>query len=67
MPAEMKKEIDVCVKDGNYASVSEFLRDVFRWWKKKKLSDKKAIDAILGAEKEPMLKGDLRELARKLR
>ena len=35
--------------------------------KKKKLSDKKAIDAILRAQKEPNLKGDLDVLARKFK
>ena len=67
MPVEMKKEIDTCVKEGNYASVSEFLRDVFRWWKRKKTAENKAINAILRAEKEPNLKGDLEKLAKKLR
>jgi Arc/MetJ-type ribon-helix-helix transcriptional regulator len=57
MPAEMKKEVDAYVKEGNYASVSEFLRDVFRWWKKKQQSDKKAIDVILKAKKRLLLVG----------
>ncbi len=39
MPAEMKKEIDSMVKEGQYASVSEFFRNVYREWKHDRLVD----------------------------
>lgn len=37
MPATLKKEVDTYVKEGQYASVSEFFRDVLRDWKKNNL------------------------------
>lgn len=37
MPANMKKEVDTYVKEGQYASVSEFFRDLLRSWKEAKL------------------------------
>ena len=37
MPAEMKKEVDAYVKEGQYSSVSEFFRDMMRAWKRRKL------------------------------
>mgnify|MGYP001571769881 FL=1 len=30
MPASLKKNVDLVVKEGNYASVSEFFRDAIR-------------------------------------
>ncbi len=30
MPASLKKNVDLAVKEGNYASVSEFFRDAVR-------------------------------------
>ena len=30
MPASLKKNVDLAVKEGNYASVSEFFRDAIR-------------------------------------
>ena len=37
MPANMKKEVDAYVKEGQYASVSEFFRDALRSWKRQRL------------------------------
>ena len=37
MPADMKKEVDTYVKEGQYASVSEFFRDVLRTWRRNDL------------------------------
>ena len=34
MPAEMKKEVDAYVKNGQYSSVSEFFRDMLRSWRR---------------------------------
>ncbi len=47
MPAEMKKEVDAYVKKGQYSSVSEFIRDMFRVWKRKRLYDE-----LMESEKE---------------
>jgi putative addiction module CopG family antidote len=33
MPPALRKEVDMIVKKGNYASVSEFIRDAIRSWK----------------------------------
>ena len=33
MPQALRREVDKEVKAGNYASVSEFFRDVLRVWK----------------------------------
>ena len=32
MPVSLKKNVDLAVKQGNYASVSEFFRDAIRAW-----------------------------------
>ncbi|MFA6797124.1 MAG: ribbon-helix-helix domain-containing protein [Candidatus Paceibacterota bacterium] len=37
MPASLKEEVDTYVKEGQYASVSEFFRDLLREWKKNSL------------------------------
>jgi len=37
MPAALKKNVDLAVKKGNYASVSEFFRDAVRAWENNKL------------------------------
>ena len=37
MPASLKKSVDLAVKEGNYASVSEFFRDTIRVWKENQL------------------------------
>jgi len=37
MPASLKKNVDLAVKEGNYASVSEFFRDAIRAWDEEQL------------------------------
>jgi putative addiction module CopG family antidote len=37
MPAELKKEIELAVKEGNYASKSEFIRDAIRALKRQRI------------------------------
>ena len=37
MPASLKKNVDLAVKEGNYASISEFFRDAVRAWKEEQL------------------------------
>ena len=32
MPASLKRSVDLAVKEGRYASVSEFFRDAVRAW-----------------------------------
>ena len=47
MPATLKKSVDQAVKEGNYASVSEFFRDAVRAWKEEQL-----YQSVLQSEKE---------------
>ncbi|MFA7252738.1 MAG: ribbon-helix-helix domain-containing protein [Candidatus Paceibacterota bacterium] len=37
MPASFKKNVDLAVKEGNYASISEFFRDAVRAWENDRL------------------------------
>ncbi|MEK7175576.1 MAG: ribbon-helix-helix domain-containing protein [Patescibacteria group bacterium] len=37
MPASLKKSVDSSVKEGKYASVSEFFRDAIRAWEEEQL------------------------------
>ena len=37
MPASLKKNVDLAVKEGKYASVSEFFRDAMRAWEEERL------------------------------
>ncbi len=37
VPQQIKKEVDQAVKQGNYASTSEFFRDILRTWKEQRL------------------------------
>jgi len=37
MPISLKKNVDLAVKEGNYASVSEFFRDAMRAWEEEQL------------------------------
>ena len=47
MPVAMKKNVDLAVKEGNYASVSEFLRDAIR-----ALEENKLFKDIMESERE---------------
>lgn len=47
MPASLKRSVDLAVKEGNYASVSEFFRDAIRSWKEEQL-----YQSVLQSEKE---------------
>lgn len=37
LPLPLKKQVDKAVKEGDYASVSEFFRDAVRAWKEDRL------------------------------
>lgn len=37
MPATLAEEVDMAVKEGNFASKSEFIRDLLREWKTQRL------------------------------
>lgn len=47
LPQELNKEVDRAVKSGQYASKSEFFRDLMRLWKEQQL-----LDEIMESEKE---------------
>ena len=65
MPASLKKEVDAFVKEGQYASVSEFFRDLLRSWKRRRahlLRDLKESEKEFSEGKYKLLKSlkDLR-------
>jgi len=37
MPVSLKKNVDLAVKEGHYASISEFFRDAIRAWEDEQL------------------------------
>ena len=37
MPASLKRNVDLAVKEGGYSSVSEFFRDAVRVWENNQL------------------------------
>ncbi len=37
MPVSLKRSVDLAVKEGKYASVSEFFRDAIRAWEEEQL------------------------------
>ncbi len=37
VPTKLKKEVDVAVRKGGYATKSEFFRDLLRLWKEEQL------------------------------
>ncbi|MCX6712552.1 MAG: ribbon-helix-helix domain-containing protein [Candidatus Vogelbacteria bacterium] len=37
MPASLRKEVEAYVEEGQYASISEFFRDMVRTWKRNTL------------------------------
>ena len=47
MPASLKHNVDLAVKEGNYSSVSEFFRDAVR-----ALEESKLIKDIMESERE---------------
>jgi Arc/MetJ-type ribon-helix-helix transcriptional regulator len=47
MPMSLRRNVDVAVKEGNYASVSEFFRDAVRAWEEEQL-----YQSVLRSEKE---------------
>lgn len=47
MPVSLKRNVDLAVKEGNYASVSEFFRDAVRAWEEEQL-----YQSVLQSEKE---------------
>lgn len=47
MPVSLKRNVDLAVKEGNYASVSEFFRDAVRAWE-----DEQLYKSVLKSEKE---------------
>jgi len=47
MPVSLKRSVDLAVKEGSYASVSEFFRDAVRAWEEEQL-----YQSVLRSEKE---------------
>ena len=62
LPANLEAFIDRMVKSGEAANKADVVRKALR-----RMSDEEAVEAILRAQKEPNLKGDLDALARKFK
>jgi len=62
LPPNLEEFIDRMVKSGNAANKADVVRKAL-----KRMSDEEAVEAILRAQKEPNLKGDLDVLARKFK
>ncbi len=62
VPAELDEFIDRMVKSGRAANKADVVRKALR-----QMSDDEAVEAVLRAEKEPTIKGDLRTLMKKFK
>ncbi len=62
LPADLEEFIRRQVKSGRSPNKAAVVRSAL-----KLLSEEEAVQAVLKAEREPTLRGDLRELAKKLR
>ena len=62
LPANLEEFINRMVKSGEAANKADVVRKALR-----RMSDEEAVAAILRAQKEPNLKGDLDVLARKFK
>lgn len=58
----LEEFINKMVRDGVGANKADVVRKALR-----RMSEEEAVNAILNAQKEPNLKGDLRDLAKRLR
>ena len=58
---QLEEFINAQVKSGRAANKADLVRRALR-----SLSEQEAVDAVLAAEREPVLKGDIRELMRKI-
>ncbi len=62
IPAHMEEFINRQIKNGNAANKADVVRKALM-----RMSEEEAINDVLKAMQEPDLKGDLRELAKKLK
>jgi len=62
IPAELEDFIKKMLKNGRAANKADLVRMALR-----KMSEDEAVEAILRAEREPSLRGDLRNLMKKLK
>lgn len=63
LPADVKKDVEGAVRDGGYATKSEFFRDAFRAWKERQVLielEKSRQDILLGKGKVLRSLKDLR-------
>ncbi|MES2059916.1 MAG: ribbon-helix-helix domain-containing protein [Patescibacteria group bacterium] len=62
LPSNMRREVETAVKDGDYASKSEFFRDLLRMWRHRELiGDLEASEREFAAGKGKRLRS-LRDL-----
>jgi putative addiction module CopG family antidote len=59
---DLERFIDQMVKSGEAANKADVVRKALR-----RMSEEEAVEAVLRAEKEPTLHGDLRTLVKKLK
>ena len=59
---DLEKFIDQMIKNGDAANKADVVRKALR-----RMSEEEAVNRILAAQKEPNLKGDLRDLMKKLK
>jgi putative addiction module CopG family antidote len=59
---DLEKFIDQMIKNGDAANKADVVRKALR-----RMSEEEAVNRILAAQKEPNLKGDLRDLIKKLK
>ena len=62
IPARMEEAIDNLIKSGYGSNKADVVRRAID-----RLAEEEAIQSVLRAEKEPTLRGDLRELAKKFK
>jgi len=62
LPANLEEFVNRMVKSGNAANKADVVRKALR-----RMSDEEAVEAILRAEREPTLKGNLVELSKKFK
>jgi Arc/MetJ-type ribon-helix-helix transcriptional regulator len=62
MPAVLEEVVNRLVKEGYGANKADVVRKAI-----KKLAEDQAVEAVLRAQNEPNLKGNLRDLARNLK
>lgn len=62
LPAHIEKELDYLVKSGYGSNKADVVRRAIM-----RLAEEEAVQTVLRAQQEPLLRGDLRELMKKIK